>query len=445
MSRLTSRRTLLRSSAALGLTGSLLAAAGRGNSAGGQERDPILSCIDWQLAVHPVIFSLGDEFGVEIEVGSSAGFGFDRFVVEKNQGYSTWDAYSGVTPFVEMKPLADTETIEPWDPYLPDSVRSDFFPAALAEGTYNGSMYVWPLLLDITIQAWHAGVVDRAGLDPGVAPATWDEFISFARQVQDRGAAAYGCVFDHRDWRSLIPLTHSFDTNVYSPEGLFLYNSDAAVNALEVMKQLMEVTSPDILSDSDSAGTVVDETIWASEQAGYYVKYQNAPLRQTDTWNDPTQLRMSRLPFQPGAAGGTVFWNTGGVMLKHGSNKAAMAEFMLAMSVDERIWKNSLTGNPEHGTSPIGQLPALQSVWAGWEANPPDFLESASWVFSVLDSLASARAIQPTALAISQFDVARPEWQKYLSGAETSARTALTRAYDAVRAEYLRQTGTSAT
>ena len=197
MSRMYSRRTLLGRRGALGLAGGLLspAATGRGNPVRGQERDPILTCIDWQLSVHPGIYTLGDEEGVEIEEGSSVGFGFDRFIVEKNQGYSTWDAYSGVTPFVEMMPLAETETIEPWDPYLPDSVRNDFFPAALAEGTYNGSMYVWPLLLDITVQGWHAGIVERAGLDPEVAPATWDDFVSSARQVQESGAAPLTAAF----------------------------------------------------------------------------------------------------------------------------------------------------------------------------------------------------------------------------------------------------------
>ena len=190
----------------------------------------------------------------------------------------------------------------------------------------------------------------------------------------------------------MIPITHSFDTDVYSPDGLFLYNSDAAVNALEVMKQLMELTSPDILDDSISSGSTVDESIWATELAGYYFKYQNAPLGLTDTWADPTQLRMNRLPFQPDTAGGTVFWNTGGVLLTHGTNKEAMADFMLAMSVDERIWRNSLVGNPAEGTSPIGQLPALQSVWDEWENNPPDYLESAKWVFSIRDSLASAQS-----------------------------------------------------
>ena len=55
-----------------------------------------------------------------------------------------------------------------------------------------------------------------------------------------------------------------------------------------------------------------------------------------------------------------------------------------------------------------------------------------------------ASAIAPSILAIKQFDTARPEWHKYLSGEAPDAKTALTAAMDAVRAEFKRQTGKDA-
>ncbi|MCC6945715.1 MAG: hypothetical protein IT335_14135 [Thermomicrobiales bacterium] len=442
-----SRRDVLVRGSALGLSGMALAALSQETIRGtlAQDRDPILNCYDWQLRLHPMFSILGEEMGIIIEEAPSVDFSFDRFITEKNEGISTWDAYTGVTPFLEMKPLADTETIEPWDPYLPEGVKEDIFPAAVEEGTYNGSMYVWPLLLDIIVQGWHAGFVEAAGLDPNVAPATWDEYIANVKTVHEAGVTTYGVIFDNRDWRSLIPITHSFDTDVYNPDGLFIYNSDAAVNALEVMKELMQYTAPDVLAASSvDAAVLVDQAVWSSEQAGYYFKYQNAPLTYSSTWQDPSQLRMDKLPSQPDTAGGTVFWNTGAVILTHGSNKEKMAEYMLNFSKDIRVWENSVVGNEDEGTTPVGQLPIIQSVWTEWDANPPAFLEGADWAFAVRDSMANARAIQPTALAISQFDVARPEWHKYLSGEEADARTALTKAYDAVRAEFERQTGSPA-
>ncbi len=44
-------------------------------------------------------------------------------------------------------------------------------------------------------------------------------------------AAPFGAAFDDRGWRSLAPMTHSMSTNVYTPEGLFNFESEAAIEA----------------------------------------------------------------------------------------------------------------------------------------------------------------------------------------------------------------------
>ncbi len=274
-------------------------------------------------------------------------------------------------------------------------------------------------------------------------PVTWDEFIANAQKVKDSGAAPYGLTFDNRDWRSLIPITHSIDTDVYTPDGLFRYNSDAAVEALEIMKRMMDLTSADILAASGVDNTVlVDQAAWAAEQAGYYFKYQNAPLTYSATWGDPSMLRLARLPKTEAGVGGTVFWDTGAVLFKYGNNKPQMVEFIQAIQQDQAIWQNSVQGNPDEGTTPVGQLPVTQSTWADWEASPPDFVSANPWIFEVRDALGDAKAIAPSLLSIKQFDVARPLWHKYLSGETADAATAGQEAFDAVVAEYKAQTGT---
>ena len=67
------------------------------------------------------------------------------------------------------------------------------------------------------------------------------------RRCRTAASRPYGLTFDSRDWRSLIPVTHSISTDVYTPDGLFMYDSDAAVQALEILKRMMELTSSDIL------------------------------------------------------------------------------------------------------------------------------------------------------------------------------------------------------
>jgi multiple sugar transport system substrate-binding protein len=444
-----SRRDVIRRSLALGLSAPVLAALAQESVRGAlaQERDLIFTVYQWQFDLHPTWTTVMEENGVQVDIAPVAGFSLDRFVAEAQDQKSTWDAYTGVTPFLEMIALAESGTIEPWDPYLPAGAADDLLPATRAEGTYKDQLYVFPLLLDVIVQGWNAEIIAKAGLDPEVAPKNWDEYLANAQKVKDSGAAPYGCIFDFHDWRSLIPITHSISTDVYTEEGLFRYTSDAAVQAIELMKRMVDVSTKDLLQEGTTDGGVnntPDEQIYSAQQAGYYIKYQNAHLRFAATWPDPSQNRLGPLPVQEGGAGGTVFWDTGAVLFKYGENKQKAAEFLVTLSKDDRIWEESIAGNAETGIPAVGQLPILQSKWTEWAATPPDWLSANPWAVAVKDGLDKASAIAPSILAAQQFTVARPEWVKYLNGEEADAKTALQKAQDAVAAEYKKQTGKDA-
>src|SRR4029450_9075401 len=111
-------------------------------------------------------------------LAAAENFGNDRFIAEANAQNSTWDMYGGVTPFLEMLQLVDTGPIEPWDAYVTDEIKNNLFPATPPEASPAGSWYVWPLLLDICVQASNAGILEKAEIDPETPPATWDEFIA---------------------------------------------------------------------------------------------------------------------------------------------------------------------------------------------------------------------------------------------------------------------------
>jgi multiple sugar transport system substrate-binding protein len=440
-----SRRDVLKRGAALGLSapvaGMLMQESLRGALA--QDRDPIATFYNWMTDLHPSIFTVGEEQGVKIDVAPTTNFGFDRFVAEAKDKKSTWDLYGGVTPFLEMISLAESGTIEPWDQYLPAGTLADFVPVLKDEGTYKGQLYVWPFLLDVIVQGWNADLVKKAGLDPEVAPKDWEEYLANAQKVKDSGAAPYGCTFDFHDWRSLIPVTHSISTDVYTPTGLFRYTSDPALQALEILKRMMPLTSSDVLSEGSTDGGVnatPDEQSFAAQQAAYYIKYQNAHLRMAASWPDPSQVRIAALPVQEGGVGGTVFWDTGVVLFTYGSNKQKAAEFVQALCTDNRIWQNSIVGDKDKGTIPVGQMPTLQSVWNAWKSSPPDWVSANQWTFSIYDGLSKAKAIAPSILSVTQFSVARPEWTKYLSGEEKDPKVAMQKAQDAVAAEFKKQT-----
>jgi len=369
---------------------------------------------------------------LDAKIAPVQGFGIDRFVAEAKKKKSTWDVYVGMTPFVEMAALIASGTIEPWDKYIPKSVVADLIPSIRAEATYQGHIWSFPFLLDIIIQAWNGELVKKAGLDPNQKPKTWDQFIANAKKVVSSKAAPYGAVFDAHGWRSLAPIAHTFNTNVYTPAGLFDFTSDAAVNALEIMKRLMEVAPKNILEEGKVDGgvnTTPDEEAFAGRQAAYYVKYQNAPTRFAGTWPDPKVLHIAGLP-KARSGGGTVFWNTGAALFKYGQNKALAADYMEFLTRDVRIWQHAL-GKDVRGAS--GQLSPYRSDWAKWTKNPPPWI--ADWAFTVRKELATSKAIRTHKFGLTQFVIGKPAWEAYLKGDEKNAKKALAKAKALVLAE----------
>jgi len=432
------KRGALAGAALFGVSG----LAGAGNAFAGTQARPLTPTFyQWIYGLYPDIPSkINKEYGkkhpLDAKIAPVQGFGIDRFDAEAKKKKSTWDVYVGMTPFVEMGALIESGTIEPWDNYIPKSVLADLIPSIRQEATYNGHIWSFPFLLDIIIQASNGELVEKAGLDPNKAPKSWDEFIANAQKVVSSGAAPYGAVFDAHGWRSLAPITHTFSTDVYRPDGLFDFTNENTVKALEVMKRMMEVAPKNILEEGKVDGgvnTTPDEEAFAARQAAYYVKYQNAPTRFAGTWPDPKVLHIAGLP-KASAGGGTVFWNTGAALFKYGENKEAAADYMKFLTYDTRIWQHAL-GKDVRGAS--GQLSPYKSHWAKWEKHPPSWM--ADWAFTVKDELATSRAIRTHKFGLTQFVLGKPAWEAYLKGDEKDPKKALAKAQALVLAEVKKQ------
>jgi multiple sugar transport system substrate-binding protein len=221
--------------------------------------------------------------------------------------------------------------------------------------------------------------------------------------------------------------------DVYTPEGLFDFTSEPAIEALKLMKQIMALSTPDILlegvSDAGVNGTP-DEVAFAAQRVGLYFKQFSAPLRMAANWDDPKALHLGLLPKFANGDGSTVFWTTGCGLLKYGQNKETAAEYLRALTYDQRIWKDSIVGTK---SGHPGQLPPYRSIYAGWNANTPDwmppFLSLARAQFD------KAKAIENNLFGLQQFVIGKPIWETYLRGEEANPKVAMQKVMDAVKAE----------
>ncbi len=84
------------------------------------------------------------------------------------------------------------------DPLAPEDVgytSADFWPGALKSVTWDGTGYGIPTNNETMAFIWNAKIFADAGLDPESPPATWDDVVTYSKQIKDQlGISGYGLV-----------------------------------------------------------------------------------------------------------------------------------------------------------------------------------------------------------------------------------------------------------
>ena len=256
--------------------------------------------------------------------------------------------------------MIKADVIEPWDNYIPQGRDRRHHPVD-PRGVHRRRQ---ALQLAVPARRHRHGLAlgpdRRRPACPTPAPATWDEYLANAKAVVDSGAAPFGATFDAHGWRSLAPMTHSMSSDVYTSEGLFDFTSDAAVEALMLMKKIMALSHPDILLAGATDGGVngtPDEVAFAAQRVGYYTKYFNAPLRMAQYWDDPdASCSWRRCPSSPTARARRCSGPPAAALFKYGKNKEKAAEYIKALTYDPQIWQDSIAGTRDRASRPAAAL-----------------------------------------------------------------------------------------
>lgn len=75
------------------------------------------------------------------------------------------------------------------------SFVDDLAPSHLEAASQGGKMYGVPLSVDSSLLFWNKDLFEQAGLDPDVAPASYDEIVANAKAIRDLGDDIYGFYF----------------------------------------------------------------------------------------------------------------------------------------------------------------------------------------------------------------------------------------------------------
>ena len=352
----------------------------------------VLGFYSWILNYNPQIKPLTDEYNsknknaqVQIQVAPTTNFSTQKFLLEARRKTSSWDVYVGMTPFVEMAQLLAAGAIEPWDPYMPASVRNDMPTSVQQEGMINGKMYDWPMLLDITNLQWRKSMFKQAGIT--AAPTTWEQFTDTAKRISAaklRNGTVAGATFDWHPWRSLMPVVHSISLDVYTKEGYPNYSHPAFVQALTILKGIIPYAPKDFFSTGNAVeGAAADDIAVNASRVAMKFKYTNSFVHASLLWGGGLNINdmgVARLPKPAaGGAGGSVFWDTGSGLFKYGSNKQAVANWLTSLLTDERFWTKEVVSS--------GQIPPFNSIYAKIKGKVP------GWIYPAQAQLPISKAI----------------------------------------------------
>lgn len=73
--------------------------------------------------------------------------------------------------------------------------KEQFWPGALKSVTWDGKLYGVPTNNETMAFIWNKQIFEKAGLDPNKAPATWDDVVSYSKQIaKETGKKGYGLV-----------------------------------------------------------------------------------------------------------------------------------------------------------------------------------------------------------------------------------------------------------
>lgn len=193
-----------------------------------------------------------------------------KLTLEARQDEATYDLLLGPTPWIEVGALAKGSAILPLDDLLPDSHQERVADAAREESIApDGKTYSMPFWSDVVGFITRPDLLSEHGVD---APTSWTGLVSTVEELADklpRGTYAYGA-----DWsfvhRLFFPILVTLTDTPIADNGAIDLSSPAALQALELIKQLHPSMPPNSDQNSGSAevfqaGNLVMETYWQAQ------------------------------------------------------------------------------------------------------------------------------------------------------------------------------------
>ncbi|KIL40905.1 hypothetical protein SD70_10815 [Gordoniibacillus kamchatkensis] len=314
-----------------------------GGAAGAQSDKPyagvVLKAItppDFEKYYNEVAADFQAKTGATVKVESVA---WDDLITKLTQsmvaGGTQYDIV--IADDIYLAKFAQAGWLKPTDEYMTDALKNDLTPATQKLISFNGHYYGLPWYSSWKTMVYNKDLLKKAGYDK--PPQTWDEFIKMSQDLQAKGLVQYASSWSWNKSEALmcdfIPIVASFGGKMFDDQGKPSFNSDAGVQALQLMVDMVhkyKIVDPSSLQFSEGN---VEEQMSAGKNA-FEFNWGVPTVNENDTSKSKVanQTEMALLPAGPA---GTATTTTSGVQgISYGSkNPKAAWDFINFMNGPE--------------------------------------------------------------------------------------------------------------
>jgi multiple sugar transport system substrate-binding protein len=138
-----------------------------------------------------------------------------------------------------LKQLALNDLIVPIP--MTDEEKAGYYNYVPETVTFDGTQWGIPVAFSTKALFWNKDIFEAAGLDPDVAPTTWEEEIAFAKQIEENtdfdGFGVVAKTFDNT-MHQFLHWVYTNDGQVIDSEGNIVLNSENNLQALTALRDI---------------------------------------------------------------------------------------------------------------------------------------------------------------------------------------------------------------
>jgi multiple sugar transport system substrate-binding protein len=237
-------------------------------------------------------------------------------------------------------------------------MKSAIMPGAWTTVEYNGQAYGMPWILDTKYLFYNTEMLKQAGI--AAPPKTWDELLSQAKTIKDKGIVEHPIVWSWAQAEAVIcdytMLLASYGGQFLSDDGKPAFQSGGGVQALEYMVNSMEAG----LTNPNSKEYLEEDVrrVFSSGQAAFALNW----TYMYNLANDPKESKVA------GKVGVVPGPGISGKLEASAVNGSMGLGITAASKHPDEAWKYILAMTSQETQAKYAQLSL--PIWSAWYENP---------------------------------------------------------------------------